>query len=155
MSRHSSNKSCRHEKFDEKTQETLDEHATRSSEGIAGIDWKETTLDQGTRTRSNQQSTICAHSYCAAITFRFGSDSCKDFALQKNAQLLIRNIRDKLTSRRRNEDALLQELDRCYRKRGSPIRLCLSNKMQLKTKSHHLNSNLTRCKATSIVVTSA
>jgi hypothetical protein len=104
---------------------------------------------------NNQQSTICAHSYCAAITFRFGSDSCKDFALQKNAQLLIRNIRDKLTSRRRNEDALLQELDRCYRKRGSPIRLCLSNKMQLKTKSHHLNSNLTRCKATSIVVTSA
>jgi hypothetical protein len=34
----SKKKICRHEQFDEKPQETLDEHVARSFEGIAGND---------------------------------------------------------------------------------------------------------------------
>jgi hypothetical protein len=39
---------------------------------------------------------------------------------QRNAQMMIRNVRDKLTSRRRNEDSISQELDRCYRSKRKP-----------------------------------
>ena len=39
---------------------------------------------------------------------------------QKNAQMMIRNVRDKLTSRRRNEDSIVQELDRCHRSKRKP-----------------------------------
>ena len=39
---------------------------------------------------------------------------------QKNAQMMIRNVRDKLTSRRRNEDSIGQELDRCHRSKRKP-----------------------------------
>ena len=47
---------------------------------------------------------------------------------QNNAQLMIRSIRDKLTSRRRNEDAIFQELDRCYRNKRKPDQALLDKR---------------------------
>jgi hypothetical protein len=39
---------------------------------------------------------------------------------KKDAQMMIRNVRDKLTSRRRNEDSIGQELDLCHRSKRKP-----------------------------------
>ncbi|KAI2513517.1 hypothetical protein MHU86_991 [Fragilaria crotonensis] len=39
---------------------------------------------------------------------------------QRNALMMIRNVCDKLTLRRRNEDSISQELDRCYRCKRKP-----------------------------------
>ena len=47
---------------------------------------------------------------------------------QKNAQMMIRNVRDKLTSRRRNEDSIGQELDRCHRSKRKPDQALLDKR---------------------------
>jgi hypothetical protein len=47
---------------------------------------------------------------------------------QKNAQMMIRNVRDKLTSRRRNEDSIGQELDRCQRSKRKPDQALLDKR---------------------------
>ncbi|KAI2503000.1 hypothetical protein MHU86_11427 [Fragilaria crotonensis] len=39
---------------------------------------------------------------------------------QKNAQFMIRNVRDKLTACRRNEDSILRELDRFAKHKKKP-----------------------------------
>ena len=39
---------------------------------------------------------------------------------QKNAQYMIRSVRDKLTARRRNEDSILQKLDRFAKHKKKP-----------------------------------
>ena len=56
---------------------------------------------------------------------------------QKIAQLMIRNIWDKLTLRRRNKDARsFKILTVGIGVRGSPIRICLTTKIRLRMKLH-------------------
>jgi hypothetical protein len=42
--------------------------------------------------------------------------------------MMIRNVRDKLTSQRRNEDSIGQELDHCQRSKSKADQALLDNK---------------------------
>jgi hypothetical protein len=42
--------------------------------------------------------------------------------------MMIRNVHDKLTLRRRNEDSIGQELDRCHRSEGKPDQALLDKR---------------------------
>ena len=61
---------------------------------------------------------------------------------KKNAQFMIRNVRDKLTSRRRNEDMLLQELDRSYKSKRKPDQALLDRQSALVNEIAALEKNL-------------
>jgi hypothetical protein len=61
---------------------------------------------------------------------------------QKNAQLMIRSVRDKLTSRRRNEDSLGLELDRCYRNKRKPDQTLLDKQTAIENEIASLEQKL-------------
>ena len=61
---------------------------------------------------------------------------------QKNAQLMIRNVRDKLTSRRQNEDSIFQDLDRCYRNKRNSDQALFDKRNAIENEIAALDQNL-------------
>jgi hypothetical protein len=61
---------------------------------------------------------------------------------QKNAQLIITSVRDKLTSRRRNEDSLGLEFDRCYRNKRKPDQTLLDKPTAIENEIASLEQKL-------------
>jgi hypothetical protein len=55
-----------------------------------------------------------------AKTLRYLNADSLEKERQKNAQYMIRSVRDKLTARRRNEDSILRELDRFAKHKKKP-----------------------------------
>ncbi len=72
---------------------------------------------------------------------------------QKNAQFMIRSVRDKLTARRRNEDSILQKLDRFAKHKKKPGQPLLEKRDAIEKESRPSKRRLTGCKVTNIVDT--
>ena len=92
--------------------------------------------DENQQQSNNQQpadpaplprSSVDAKAILAKTLMYLNADSLKR-ERQRNAQMIIRNIRDKLISRRRNEDSIGQELDRCHRSKRKPDQALLDRK---------------------------
>ena len=84
---------------------------------------RRSTEDEEQEQSNNQQPTVNDPTSAKAIlakTLHYLNADSLEKERQKNAQMMIRNIRDKLTSRRRNEDSIGQELDRCHRSKRKP-----------------------------------
>ncbi|KAI2495298.1 hypothetical protein MHU86_19236 [Fragilaria crotonensis] len=62
---------------------------------------------------------------------------------QKNAQFMIRNVRDKLTARRRNEDSILRELDRFAKHKKKPGQALLDKRDALEIEIASLEKSST------------
>jgi hypothetical protein len=61
---------------------------------------------------------------------------------QKSAQLMIRNVRDKLTARRRNEDSIDKEVDRFFRSKRKPGQALLDKQAKIENEIALLEQEL-------------